>query len=107
MRLPEMGRRENAEPDVFETPSDLQRAVTGHERLVQLAKQQVDVREDSADLAAALVVVQPLGESLGLAQALQRPWEFTEQGQHGSQFEPSLKAFLQRGLALRECVENA
>ena len=37
---------------------------------------------NSADPASAAVVVQPLGEALGLAQALQHPPEFAELDQH-------------------------
>ena len=78
MRLLEIARGEDAESQVPEAPGDLQRAGAGHERLVQLAEQRVDVRHESADPASPAVVVQPLGEGLGLAQALQHPPDFTE-----------------------------
>jgi hypothetical protein len=49
---------------------------------------------DSADPAAPAVVVQPFGESLGLAQALQHPPAFTELLHHGAQLEADLEALL-------------
>ena len=67
----------------------------------------VGVRHDSADPASPAVVVQSLGEGLGLAQALQRPPDFTELAQHRPQLEADLEALLQRGRALRQRVEDA
>ena len=98
---------EDAESQVPEAPGDLQRAGAGHERLVQLAEQRVDVRHERADPASPAVVVQPLGEGLGLAQALQRPPDFTELAQHRPQLEADLEALLQRGRALRQRLEDA
>ena len=92
---------------VPEAPGDLQRAGAGRERLVQLAEQRVDVRHERADPASPAVVVQPLGEGLGLAQALQRPPDFTELVQHRPQLEADLEGLLQRGLALRQRLEDA
>ena len=107
MRLLEKARGEDAELQVSEALGDLQRAGPGRERLVQLAEQRVDVRHERADPASAAVVVQPLGESLGLAQALQRPPDFTELVQHRPQLEADLEGLLQRGLALRQRIEDA
>ena len=45
-----------------------------------------------ADPASAAVVVQPLGEGLGLAQVLQRPPAVTERDQHRPQLEADLDA---------------
>ena len=66
----------------------------------------VDVRHESADPASPAVVVQPLGEGLGLAQALQRPPDFTELDQHLPQLEADLEGLFQRGLALRQRLED-
>ena len=65
------------------------------------------VRHERADPASPAVVVQPLGEGLGLAQALQRPPDFTELAQHRPQLEADLEGLLQRGLALRQRLEDA
>jgi hypothetical protein len=67
----------------------------------------VDGRHERADPASAAVVVQPFGESLGLAQTLQRPPDFTELVQHWPQLETDLEGQLQRGRALRQRIENA
>ena len=67
----------------------------------------VGVRHERADPTSAAVVVQPLGEGLGLAQALQRPPDFTELAQHRPQLEADLEALLQRGRALRQRLEDA
>jgi hypothetical protein len=70
--------RENAEPHVFEAPGDVQRASTRHECLVLLAEDAVVARDEGADPASLTIVIQSLGESLGLAQDLQRPADFSE-----------------------------
>ena len=64
------------------------------------------VRHDRADPASPAVVVQPLGEGLRLAQALQHPPDFTELAQHRPQLEADLEALLQRGRALRQRRED-
>ena len=97
---------EDAESQVPEAPGDLQRAGAGHERLVQLAELRVGVRHERADPASPAVVVQPLGEGLGLAQALQHPPDFTELVQHRPQLEADLEGLLQRGRALRQRLED-
>jgi hypothetical protein len=67
----------------------------------------VNVRHERADSAASAVVVQPLGESLGLAQALQGLPDFRELGQHRSQLEADVEGQLQCRLALRQRLEGA
>ena len=106
MRLREIARGEDAKSQVPEAPGDLQRAGAGRERLVQLAELGVDVRHEGADPAAPAVVVQPLGEGLGLAQALQHPPAFAELDQRRTQLETDIEALLQRGLALRQRLED-
>src|SRR5262249_14377827 len=68
MRHLEIGRGEDAEPQVPERPGDLQPAVTGYKRLVQLAEHRVCARHERADTASPVIVVQPFSEGLGLAQ---------------------------------------
>src|SRR6266404_1725070 len=82
VRMFETARGLDAESQVPETPGNLQRAGARHERLVQLAEQRVGACQDSADPPSPAVVVQPLGEALGLAQTLQPPPNFTEHAQH-------------------------
>ena len=97
MRLPEIGRGENAESQVPEAPGDLQRPPAAHERLVRLVEPRVDVRHEGADPPAPAVVVQPLGQRLGLAQALQHLPEFAELDQYRPQLEADLEGLLQIG----------
>src|SRR5262249_14162116 len=61
---------------------------------------------ENADPAAPAIVVQPLGKRLGLAQMLEHLPAFTELAQHWSQFEANFEGLLQRGLALRQSLEN-
>ena len=107
MRLLEINRGEDAESQVAEAPGDLQRTGAGHERLVQLAELRVDVRHERADTASPAVVVQALGESLGLAQALPHPPDFTEQAQHRPQLEADLEGLLQRTRLSGRCASAA
>jgi hypothetical protein len=72
----------------------LQRAGAGHERLVQRAKQRVNVHDESGDPTSPPVVVQPFGESLGLAQALQQSRDLTELDQHSPQLDADLEGLL-------------
>ena len=64
-------------------------------------------RQKRADPTSPAVVVQLLGEDLGLAQEVLLPPEFTEQGQHRPQLEAGLKGLLQGGRALRERLKDA
>src|SRR5215467_4629187 len=106
MRHLEIGRGEDAEPQVPERPGDLQRAVTGYKRLIQLAEHRVCARHERADTASPVIVVQPFSEGLGLAQALQHSTAFAELEQHRPQLEADLEALLQHGLALRQRRED-
>ena len=72
VRLLEVRRPEDAESQVPEASGDVQRAVAAHERLVQLSEQRVEIRHRRADSPSLAIVVQPVGERLGLAQPLQR-----------------------------------
>ncbi len=65
-----------------------------------------DVREDTADLTPSVVVVEPLGESFGLAEVLSKPPAFTELAQHRTQLEAEIAALLQREPALRQRLEE-
>jgi hypothetical protein len=94
MRQLQKARGQDSESQVPETPGNLQRAGAAHERLVQLAALRLGVRYDSGDLASPAVVVQPLGESLRLVQALQHPPAFSELLHHGAQLEADLEALL-------------
>jgi hypothetical protein len=106
MHLREIARGDDADAQVPEAPSDLQRAGAGHERLVQLAEIVVNIRHERVDAAASAVVVQPLGEGLGLAQEFQLPPAFTELVQHRPQLEADLEALLQCGRALPQRLER-
>ena len=106
MRLLEIGRGGNAERHVPEALGDLQRASARHERLVELAEQRVDVRNERVDPAAPAIVVQPFGEGLGLAQALQRPPDFSELGQRVPQIEADVEGLLQCGRRLGQRRED-
>jgi hypothetical protein len=107
VRLLEIARGEDAESQVPEARGDLQCAGASRERLVQLAEIVVDIRHERADLPSSAIVVQPLGEGLGLAQALQRSPAFTERAaQHRPQLESDVEGLLQCGLALRQRLEG-
>jgi hypothetical protein len=82
VRLLEIGCGDKAQPQVAETPRDLEGAGAGNERLVQLAKIVVSGRHEGAHASSPAVVVQPFGERLGLAQPLQRQPDLTELSQH-------------------------
>src|SRR5262245_28150624 len=101
MRLLEIRRSQNAESQVPEASGDFQRPGPRHERLVQLAEMTVGVRQESGDPTSAAVVVECLGEGLGLAQTLQQSPDLTELAQHWPQLEADLEALLQRGRANR------
>jgi hypothetical protein len=105
--LPTIGRGEDAESQVPEVPGNLQRAAAGPERLVRLAEQRVGERHERADTPAPAVVVQPLGEGLGLAEALLHAPDFTELAQYYFPLEADLEGLLQRGRALRQRLEGA
>src|SRR5262249_55657379 len=106
IHLHEIARGEDTKSQVPEAPRDLQRAGAGHERLVELTEQRVGHRHERINPAAPTVVVQPLGNGFGLAQALQHPLAFAELAQHQTQLETELEALLQRGLALRQRLED-
>ena len=65
-----------------ERVGDLQGPIAGHERLVEVAERRQDGRHESADLATSTIVLQPLGERLGLAELLQHLPDFADQAQH-------------------------
>ena len=73
VRLLENVRGDDAELQIPEALGDLPGAGAVGDRLVQLAEQRVGDRHERADPAAPTVVVQLLGERLGLPQALERP----------------------------------
>jgi hypothetical protein len=66
----------------------------------------VDVRHEGADAASLVVVVRPLGKGFGLAQPFQCPPNVTEVDQHWPQLEADLEGLLQRGLTLRQRLED-
>ena len=71
-----------SESRVPETPGDLERPGAGHKRLVQLAKQCMGIRYNSADPTPPAVVAQLFSDALGFAQALHCLPDFTELSQH-------------------------
>src|SRR6266487_1738246 len=106
MCLLKIARADEAQSQVREAPGNLQRARAGHERLVQLSEIVVSIRQERADPASPAVVVQPLSQGLGLAQALQHPAAFTENTQHWPQLEPDIEALLHGGRALGQRLEG-
>ena len=98
VRLLQNIRGEEAELQVAEALGDLQSAGAVGERLVQLAEQRVGDRHERADPAAPAVVVQLLGERLGLAQALEDAPVLTELVQRRPQLQANVEALLQRGV---------
>src|SRR5205823_6614564 len=75
-------------------------------RFVELSEVCLDVRHERADTRAPTVVVQPLGETLGFAQALQRPPGLTELVQHRPQLHANLEGLLQQGWGLGKRVDE-
>src|SRR5262249_36773010 len=106
VHLLEIRRAEDAETQVPEAVSDLQRAVATDERLVQLAEQRVQVRDRRTDSAPLAVVVEPLGQYLGRAQAFQRLSDFTELVQHDPLVQADLETLGQRRRTLRHPGER-
>src|SRR5215813_1848313 len=106
LRLLERATGENAKSYVSEAPGDLQRASASLERLVQSAEQCVEGRHGGAGPAAPALVVQPLGEGVGLQQALERPRDFAELHQRRPQLEADVEGLFQRGRALRQRRED-
>src|SRR5262245_58958900 len=102
VRLLEGATDGNAKAYVSAAPGDLQRASARHERLVQFAEQCVEGRHEGAGLAAPAVVVQPLGEGVGLQQTLERLLDFAELEQRRPQLEADVEGLLQRGRAVRQ-----
>ena len=85
IHLLEVARGDDAKPQIPEALGDLQGAGAGHECLIQLVERRMDGRPESVDLATPTIVFQPLGEGLGLAQALEHRSAFTELAQHPPQ----------------------
>ena len=106
LHLLEIRRGEDAKLQVPQLPCDRQRAGPRRARLVQLAQQRVDVRRERVDAPQPALVVQALGEGLGLAQAFQLLPDFTELVQHRPELEADLERLLQRGQALRHRPED-
>src|SRR5215475_8146559 len=102
MHLRETGRGEEPESRVPKTRGELEPARAGREGLVWLAEQHVDIRQERANPDTLAVVVQPIGESRGFAQALQHPAGFTELKQHRPQLEADFEGLLQVRLTLRQ-----
>src|SRR5260370_28227124 len=59
------------------------------------------------DTPSAAVIVQPLGDGLDLAQALQLLAKFTELDQYRPELETNVAGLLQRGWALWQRLENS
>src|SRR5262249_37139528 len=78
VRLLEIRRREDAESRVSETSGEVHGAVAGDEGLVQLAEQRMKIGHDCAHSASLPLIVQPVGQRLGLPQALQPRSNFAE-----------------------------
>src|SRR5262245_63688428 len=76
--LLEIRRGQNAESQIPEAPGDLQPAGAALDSMVQLPEQRTEVGRDGADLAPPTIIVQPVGQGLGLAQALQRRAELAD-----------------------------
>ena len=106
-RLLEIARGDDAKSQVPEASGDLQGAGAGHECLVQLVERGMDGRHESVDLATPAIVFQPLGKGLGLAEMIEHLPAFTELAQHPPQLEANIEGLLQRGPALRQCLQNA
>src|SRR5215216_1095562 len=88
VRLLEVGRGQDLEPQVPEAPDDLQSASAECQRLFHLADRRMHAHLENACLASSVVVVQLLGEALSLAETLQRSVKVTELDLH----MPNLKA---------------
>src|SRR5262245_55962049 len=97
VRLLEGATDGNAKSYVSAPPGDLQRASARHERLVQFTEQCVEGRHGGAGLAAPTVIVQPLGEGVGLQQALERPLDFAELEQRRPEVGADVEGLFQRG----------
>src|SRR5262249_36944410 len=96
----------NVESGVAQPLSDLQRAGTSDQGLVQQAGLCLGVRHHCVDATTPPVVAQPFREGLGLAEARQHSLPFTELIQHRSQVESDVERLLERGLVLRQGLEN-
>ena len=66
----------------------------------------MSVHHESADATSPAVVVQPLGEGLGLVQALQHPSDFPELHHHRPQLEVDLEGLLQGGPVFGQRLEG-
>jgi hypothetical protein len=67
----------------------------------------MDLRHEDTHRPALAVVVQPIGKRLSLAKLLQHLPSFAQLVQHRPQLEPDVESLLQRGMALRQCLEDA
>src|ERR1043166_2502195 len=106
MHLLEIARGEDTKLQVFRLPCDLPCPPPGPQRLVELSEVRVDVRHERADPRVPAVVVQPLGETLGLAQALQRLPDLTELVQDRPQLDANLEGLLHHGWGLGKRVDE-
>src|SRR5215467_6764684 len=100
--LCEIGRGEEPEAEVLPPLGDGQRSSARRHRLVHLAEMRVGVRHHRTDAPTSAVVVQPLGEGLGLPQALPRPPGVAKLSQARSELKPNIDPLLSRGPILRE-----
>src|SRR5438552_2177676 len=92
---------------VREAAADVERQAAVGDGGLRLTDSCVEVRQECGDSAAAMVVVQPLGQRLCFAQDRQDSREFSELAEHRSQREPDLKALRSRGRRLRQRLEYA
>jgi hypothetical protein len=98
---------EEAEFQIADPLGDLPSAGAVGERLVKLADQRVSHRHERADLAAPAVVVQLLGERVGLAQAFEDVPVLTELVQRRPQLQANVEALLQRGVISGQVLERS
>ena len=106
MRLLEIAGGDDAQRHVVQPLGDLQGARTAVERLIQLVERRLHGGHEGADLAAAPVVLQLRGDDLGLAQMFELAPAFAQLAEHRPQVETQLKTAPQRGLALRQVLQD-
>src|SRR5215472_4161156 len=106
MGLGQIACTKDAQLQVSAAPGDLQGTDSSHERVVELAEIVQNSRDESRDTTPAGLVAKPFRERLGLAQAQERLPGFAKFSQLGPQLEPDLEGLLQRGLALRQRLED-
>src|SRR5262245_42796902 len=66
----------------------------------------MDVRHERTNPASPSVVVQSVSKALGLTQALECLANLPAQCKHRPKIEANLEGVLQRGLALRLCLQD-